>query len=99
MKNVQAAKPRNGFRQGGFDAGPLAHVAMDEMGVAAGILGARAGGLRGRLPAHDVDFGDDDLGALFGKALRGGAADAAATARDECHFPGQSRHDDEDIGR
>ena len=43
--------------------------------------------LGGRLAARIVDLGDDDLGALFGKALGGGAADAASPAGDESHFP------------
>ena len=64
----------------------------DKMGVAARIAAARAGGLRGCFASRRVDVGDDDLGALLGKAFRGGAADAGASARDERHFPGQSRH-------
>lgn len=81
MKDVQAAKLRDGFREGGLDACPFADVAVHEMGVAAGILSPRGGGLGGRLPALRVDLGDDDLRALFGQTLRGGAATATAAPR------------------
>ena len=92
MQDVESAVAADRFGEGRFDLRAFAHVARDEMGVTAEVFAARAGGLRGGSTARLVDLGNDDLGALFGKAFGGGAADAAAPAGDECHFARQARH-------
>jgi hypothetical protein len=64
------------------------------MGVPAGILCTRAGGVGCGLTALFVDFGNDNFGAFLGKALGGGAPNPAATAGDESNFSRQARHSD-----
>ena len=83
VQDVQAAEAAHGLGKSGFDVAALADIAVDEDAVAAAIPAAGAGGFRRNRPGRLVDLGDDDAGALLGKALRGGAADADATAGDE----------------
>ena len=63
------------------------------MGVATGVLAARAGRVRGGSAARGVDLRDRDLGALLRKSFGGGAADAAAATGDEGDLARQTRHE------
>ena len=66
---------------------------MNEVGVSTGILGPPAGRLSGGRATIGIDLGNDDLGALLGKAFGGGAAYTAAAASDECNFTRKTRHE------
>ena len=90
---MQAAKPLDGFREGGFDLCLLADIALDEMSITAGIIAARARGLSRSLATLRVDLGNDDFGAFLRKAFGGGTANASATTRDECNFSRETRHE------
>ena len=93
VKDRQFSKPLNGFREGCFDTRFFADVALNEMSIAAGILGPRAGRLSCSLATPRVDLGDDDLRAFLGKAFGGGTANAAAATRNECNFARETRHE------
>ena len=78
VQDIEPAVAPDGLGEGRLDVCAVGDVAAHEMGVAARIAAARAGGLRGRFAGRRVDLGDDDLGAFLGKAFGGGAADAGA---------------------
>src|SRR5437667_370671 len=67
-------------------------VAVQEVGITAGIGGfGPCGGRRG-LACPIVDVGDDNAGAFFGETLSRCPADAATAAGDERHFACQPCH-------
>ncbi len=80
--DVEAAKIGDGLREHRGDLRGVAHVNLNCGGLAA-KLAHGSGGLLGR---GQITVSNGDVGALFGEANGGGAADAAGGAGDQCVF-------------
>jgi hypothetical protein len=71
---------------GCLDALAIGHVAVREVGIAAGIGGFGSRARRRGLACPIVDVGDDDASAFFGETLSRCHADDPTAASDERHM-------------